>query len=92
MAEEGTHPNDIVDQVFAESDEFRLAIRGMVLIEEVVDDAIDEAFRDGLPAELAGLSRPSRVSLAVALELITPNLRRQSRLSAVSATPSLTPG
>lgn len=76
MAEEETDPNDIVDQVFAESDAFRLAIRGMVLIEELVDDAIDEAFRDGLPAELARLSRPSRVSLAVALELITSELAK----------------
>jgi hypothetical protein len=60
MAEEETYPNDILDQVFAESDPFRLAIRSMVLLEELVDDAIDEAFRDGLPAELARLSRPSR--------------------------------
>jgi len=67
---------ELVDEVFWEKDPFRLAIRGVVLIEEVLEEAIDEAFRDGLPAELARLGRPSRVALAVALELITPDLGR----------------
>ena len=67
---------ELVDEIFRERDPFRLAIRGMVLIEELLDDAIDATFKDGMPPQLNRLNRPSRVALAVALELISADLGR----------------
>jgi hypothetical protein len=48
---------DLIGEVFGERDSFRLAIRGMVLIEELLDEAIDGAFREGMPPELARINR-----------------------------------
>jgi hypothetical protein len=57
--------------ILAERDAFRLVIRGHALVEEFLDRAINDAFRDGTPAELRRLRLPARLALAEALELIT---------------------
>lgn len=63
-------------EIFAEAgDPFRLVIRGNALIEEVVDEAIDNAFK-GTPAQLKHLRLAARLSLAEALELITPEVAK----------------
>lgn len=68
---------DRATDIFAgEDDPFRLVIRGHALIEEVVDQGIDNAFADGMPAELKRLRLAARLSLAQALELITPEVAK----------------
>ena len=49
------------DAVFSEKDEFRLAVRGVTLMETVLKEAIGDAFADGMPAALEGLNWPSLV-------------------------------
>lgn len=46
-------------------------IRGYALVEELLDEAISAAFRDGTPAELKRLRLAARLALAEALELVT---------------------
>ena len=74
---QGLEVDERVESVlFLEKDEFRLVIRGFGLFEEILDDAIGAAFRDGLPDELSRLRLPARLALAQALELITPEVGR----------------
>jgi hypothetical protein len=58
IQDESLDDEQVVDEIFWERDSVRLAIRGMVLIDAILDDAIDDAFEDGLPAELEGAATP----------------------------------
>jgi hypothetical protein len=73
-SEEVDAEDERFEAILSEKDPFRLSIRGMSLIEEVVDEAIAEAFRGGTPRELKRLSLPVRLALAQALELLTAEL------------------
>ena len=44
--------DELVDAVFSETDAFRLAVRGVTLMEAVLKEAISDSFADGMPAAL----------------------------------------
>ena len=54
--------------ILTEEDPFRLVIRGHAMVEDMLDRAINAAFCDGTPRELAKLRLGARVALAEALE------------------------
>ena len=72
--EEGPDEDPSVEEVLTDRDPFRLAIRGVALIDSLLMEATADAFRDGVPPELRRLPLPARVGLARALELIPADL------------------
>ena len=62
--------------LWSEKDTFKLAIVGFAAFEQIVDDGIEQVLPRGTPPELKRLNVPTKLALAEALGLITPEIRR----------------
>jgi hypothetical protein len=63
-----------LDALLADKDEFRLVIRGFAGVDELLGQAISNAFGDQLPRELRDLRLPARLALAKAVGAVSPEL------------------
>jgi hypothetical protein len=71
---EGRDALEVLDELLAEKDLFRLVIRGFALISDELDEAIENAFGGPIPSELSRLRLPARLALAEALSAVTPEI------------------
>lgn len=67
---------DLLAQRLQDDDPFRVAIRGHVVLEDIVDEALREMLTGHGSADVMGLQFSRRLALATSLGLITENDRR----------------
>ena len=67
-------PPPLDDKAFgklvSEQDAFKLAIRGLAAIEAEIEEAMKDAFPDGVPSEIRRLGFNTRLALAVGLGIV----------------------